>query len=186
MQIDLHGKVACVTGSATGIGRAIGEALAEAGATAAFNHHGQAALAGGIVAAIHARGGRAQAFDADVTDADAVAAMMEAIDTHCGQIDILVNNAGILLAQPFMDMTEEAWSRVIRVDLTSVFLCSQAALQRMLARGSGCIINVASELAYLGRAEFTAYCAAKAGVVNHLGEVIEQGCFCGQGTACTA
>ncbi len=166
MQIDLHGKVACVTGSATGIGRAIGEALAEAGATVAFNHHGQAALAGGIVAAIHARGGRAQAFDADVTDADAVAAMMEAIDTHCGPIDILVNNAGILLAQPFMDMTEEAWSRVIRVDLTSVFLCSQAALQRMLARGSGCIINVASELAYLGRAEFTAYCAAKAGVVG--------------------
>lgn len=166
MQIDLSGQVACVTGSATGIGRAIGEALAAAGASVAFNHLGQTALADRIVAGVQERGGKALAFDADVTDTTAVANMMDAIDAAFGPVDILVNNAGILLEKPFMDMTEQEWDRVLRVDLKSVFVCSQAALRRMLPRASGCIINIASELAYLGRAEFSAYCAAKAGVVG--------------------
>jgi 3-oxoacyl-[acyl-carrier protein] reductase len=166
LQIDLSGQVACVTGSATGIGCAIGQALAAAGACVTFNHLGQAGLADEIVARVRAAGGRAIAFDADVADAGAVAGMMDAIDAAFGPVDILVNNAGILLEKPFMELTEAEWDRVLRVELKSVFICSQAALRRMLPRASGCIINIASDLAYLGRAEFSAYCAAKAGVVG--------------------
>ena len=166
MQIDLAGKVALVTGSATGIGRAIAEALAASGAAVAVNHFDQADEAASIVADISAAGGVALSFDADVTDARAVEQMVAQIAAALGPIDILVNNAGILLEKPFLDIAEAEWDRVIAVDLKSVFLCSQAVLRQMVVRGSGCIINIASELAYLGRAEFTAYCAAKAGVVG--------------------
>jgi 3-oxoacyl-[acyl-carrier protein] reductase len=163
MKIDLTGKVALVTGSATGIGRAIAEALSASGARVALNHLGQSGLIGRVVEDI---GDGARAFDADVTDGAAVEQMVALVESQLGPIDILVNNAGILLEKPFLDITEHEWDRVIAVDLKSVFLCSQAVLRSMVPRGQGCIINVASELAYLGRAEFSAYCAAKAGVVG--------------------
>ncbi len=166
MQIDLSGQVACVTGGATGIGRAIAAALAASGARVAVNHHGQDDLVANVVGGIRNEGGLAQAFDADVADSVAVAAMVARIESDLGPIDILVNNAGILLEKPFLEIAEAEWDRVIAVDLKSVFLCTQAVLRRMAPRGRGCIINIASELAYLGRAEFTAYCAAKAGVVG--------------------
>ncbi|MFT5588551.1 MAG: 3-oxoacyl-[acyl-carrier protein] reductase [Bradyrhizobium sp.] len=163
MKIDLGGKVALVTGSATGIGWAIAVALSASGARVVVNHFGQNALIADVLDTV---GGGARAFDADVTDAAAVQRMVAEVEAQCGPIDILVNNAGILLEKPFLDITENEWDRVIAVDLKSVFLCSQAVLRSMQPRGSGCIINVASELAYLGRAEFSAYCAAKAGVVG--------------------
>jgi 3-oxoacyl-[acyl-carrier protein] reductase len=166
MNIDLSGKVACVTGAATGIGRAIAQALAAAGAAVAVNHFSQAAAAGEVVAGIVAAGGKAAAYDADVTDPAAVARMVDQAEDALGGIDILVNNAGILLEKPFLELGMEDWQRVIAADLTSVFICSQALLKRMAPRKAGCVINVASELAYLGRAEFAAYCAAKAGVVG--------------------
>ncbi len=166
MTIDLAGNVVCVTGAATGIGRAIAQAMAAAGASVAVNHFGQAPLAGEVVAGIVAAGGASAAYDADVTDPAAVERMVQQVEDELGPIDILVNNAGILLEKPFLDMTMQDWQRVIAADLSSVFVCSQAVLKRMAPRQAGCVINVASELAYLGRAEFTAYCAAKAGVVG--------------------
>ncbi len=166
MLIDLAGKVALVTGSATGIGRAIAEALAASGAAVALNHFNQDGEIGAVAAGIAAGGGVAASFAADVSDGRAVAQMVAQIEARLGPIDILVNNAGILLEKPFLEIAEAEWDRVIAVDLKSVFLCSQAVLRGMVMRGSGCIINIASELAYLGRAEFTAYCAAKAGVVG--------------------
>jgi 3-oxoacyl-[acyl-carrier protein] reductase len=166
MNIDLSGKVVCVTGAATGIGRAIAQAMGAAGAAVAINHLGQAAAAGELAECIVAAGGKAACCDADVTDPVAVERMVERVEAELGPIDILVNNAGILLEKPFLELSMQDWQRVIAADLTSVFVCSQAVLKRMAPRRDGCVINVASELAYLGRAEFTAYCAAKAGVVG--------------------
>lgn len=166
MYIDLTGKVACVTGSATGIGRAIAEALAASGARVALNHLGQARQAADVAARIADSGGTAHAFDADVSKTESVHDLVAQVEEQIGPIDIFVNNAGILLEKPFLDVTEEDWDRIIAVDLKSVFLCSQAVLRRMVPRQSGCLINIASELAYLGRPAFAAHCAAKAGVVG--------------------
>ena len=166
MHIDLSGKTALVTGAATGIGRAIAVAMAEAGATVIVNHLGRTEQADETVALIEATGGSAWAVEADVSQGAAVRGMMDASLQRHGGVDILVNNAGILLEKAFLDIREAEWDHVLATDLKSVFLCCQAALPSMLGRGSGCIVNVASELGYLGRAGFTAYTAAKAGVIT--------------------
>ena len=163
---DFTGRTALVTGAATGIGRAIAVAMAEAGATVIVNHLGRAELAHETVALIEAAGGTAWALEADVSQGAAVRGLMDACLQGHGGVDILVNNAGILLEKPFLDISEAEWDHVLATDLKSVFLCCQAALPAMLDRGGGCIINVASELGYLGRAGFTAYTAAKAGVIT--------------------
>ncbi|SCC91160.1 3-oxoacyl-(acyl-carrier-protein) reductase FabG [Thiomonas sp. X19] len=163
---DFTGRTALVTGAATGIGRAMAVAMADAGATVIVNHLGRAELADETVALIEAAGGSAWAVEADVSQGVAVRGMMDACLRRHGGVDILVNNAGILLEKPFLDISEAQWDHVLATDLKSVFLCCQAALPAMLSRGNGCIINVASELGYLGRAGFTAYTAAKAGVIT--------------------
>ncbi|WP_449370606.1 SDR family NAD(P)-dependent oxidoreductase [Thiomonas sp.] len=166
MTFSLTGKTALVTGAATGIGRAIGMALGQAGATVIVNHLGRPEPAQQTVAHIAATGAEAWAIEADVTDAACVTRMVEAVLQRHGALDILVNNAGILLEKPFLDTSEAEWDQVIDTDLKSVFLCCRAVLPSMLNRGNGCIINIASELGYLGRAGFTAYTAAKAGVIT--------------------
>lgn len=166
MHLDLNGKTTLVTGAATGIGRAIAVAMAGAGAAVVVNHLGRAQLAEETVALIEAAGGTAWAVEADVSSGDAVRRMMDACLQRHGGVDILVNNAGVLLEKPFLDIRESEWDHVLATDLKSVFLCCQAALPAMLSRGNGCIINVASELGYLGRAGFAAYTAAKAGVIT--------------------
>lgn len=163
MQLDLSGRRALVTGAASGIGRAIALAFAGAGATVAVNHCGQAQAAAAVVAAC---GSAAAAFDADVGKADAVARLFDELEAALGGIDILVNNAAIVQVKPFLELTDDDWDRVLETNLKSVFLCCRAALPGMLARGNGCIINIASELAYLGRAQYAAYTAAKGGVIT--------------------
>jgi 3-oxoacyl-[acyl-carrier protein] reductase len=160
--ISLLNQTALVTGAASGIGRAVALALAEAGATVFVNHLGRAAEAARLVDEIHAAGGRAQAMEADVRQSSQVQQMVAA----CGRLDILVNNAGVLLEKPFLDIQEAEWDQVLDTDLKSVFLCSQAALRGMKAHGHGVIVNIASDLGYLGREHYAAYCAAKAGVIG--------------------
>ncbi|MCL5801038.1 MAG: 3-oxoacyl-ACP reductase FabG [Gammaproteobacteria bacterium] len=162
MKISLHGKTALVTGAASGIGRAVAIALAQAGATLIVNHFQRAAEAEQVAAQILASGGRAVVAEADVTDAIRVQRMVEA----CGGIDILVNNAGVILEKPFLDITEAEWDHVLNTDLKSVFQCCRAVLPGMLACGSGVIVNIASDLGYLGRSQYASYCAAKAGVIG--------------------
>ena len=166
MNLSLTGKTALVTGAATGIGRAIAVAMGNAGATVIVNHLGRPEQARHTVALIEAAGGSAWAVEADVSRAASVRHMAGVCLQRHGGLDILVNNAGILLEKPFLDTSEAEWDHVLGTDLKSVFLCCQAALPAMLRRGGGCIINVASELGYLGRAGFTAYTAAKAGVIT--------------------
>ncbi|WP_455385903.1 SDR family NAD(P)-dependent oxidoreductase [Acidihalobacter prosperus] len=166
MHIDLSGRTALVTGAATGIGRATALALGEAGANLVANHLGRPEDAAELVHELERAGGRALAIEADVSDAAQVARLIGEAEAHFGAVDVLVNNAGILLEKPFLDMSEEDWDRVLNTDLKSVFLCCRAALPGMLKRGRGCIVNVASELGYLGRAGYAAYTTAKGGVIT--------------------
>ena len=162
MNITLHNKTAIVTGAATGIGRAVAIMLGQAGARVIVNHLNRACEADQVVQAIAAAGGQAVAIEADVTSAHQVRQMVKS----CDQIDILVNNAGVIAEKPFLDITEAEWDHVLDSDLKSVFLCSQAVLSRMAAQGAGIIVNISSDLGYLGRAHYASYCAAKAGVIG--------------------
>lgn len=164
--LSLQGRVALVTGAATGIGRAIALAFAQAGACVAINHLGQADEAASTVQSIEELGGRAKAVDADVTQASQIAVMVAVVQQTFGPIDLLVNNAGVIQEKPFLDMTDPEWDRMLAVDLKSVFLVSRAVLPGMLAQGRGVVINIASDLGRLGRENFAAYCAAKAGVIG--------------------
>jgi len=162
----LADRTALVTGAATGIGRATAIAFAAAGARVAINHHGQHADATAVVDLIRTHGGEAMAFEADVTSADALAAMVDAIEQRLGPLDIAVHNAGVIQEKPFLETSEADWDFVVGVDLKGVFLCCRAVLPGMMARGRGCVINIASELGHLGRAQYAPYCAAKAGVIG--------------------
>jgi 3-oxoacyl-[acyl-carrier protein] reductase len=164
--MSLAGRTALVTGAASGIGRAIARLYAAAGATVAVNHLGRAAEADALVQDIVTSGGRAQAFEADVTRSADVAALVARSEKSLGPIDVLVNCAGILQEKPFLQTTDEDWRRMIDTDLGSVFLLCRAVLPGMVARDHGVVINIASDLGILGRAEFAPYCAAKAGVIG--------------------
>lgn len=160
--LSLRGRTALVTGAATGIGRATALRLAQAGATVWVNHLGQAGAAGDVVREIAAAGGRAQAIEADVSDAAAVQRMAEAV----GAVDVLINNAGIIQEKPFLETTEADWDRMLAVDLKAVFLVCRAVIPGMLSKGQGAIVNIASDLGILGRERYAPYCAAKAGVIG--------------------
>jgi 3-oxoacyl-[acyl-carrier protein] reductase len=165
MQMDLSGRRALVTGGSSGIGRATALALAEAGARVIINHWGDGRGAAEVVSAITAASGEAFCIEADVGDATAVRELMDRVDGHCGGLDILVNNAGIVQVRPFLEVTEADFDRIVATDLKGVFLVTQAALPGMLEQGHGVVVNVASELAYLGRALYAPYTAAKGGVL---------------------
>jgi 3-oxoacyl-[acyl-carrier protein] reductase len=162
MNITLHNKTAIVTGAATGIGRAIAIMLAGAGARVIVNHLHRAGEAENVVQEIIAAGGHAIAFEADVTSASQIRQMV----ASCDSVDILVNNAGVIAEKPFLEITEAEWDHVINSDLKSVFLCSQAVLAGMAKQGNGIIVNISSDLGYLGREHYASYCAAKAGVIG--------------------
>lgn len=165
-ELNLQGRVALVTGAATGIGRATALALAQAGAAVAINHLARPLEAATLQTEIEAVGGRALVLEADVTQAATISAMLARIQQAFGSVDVLVNNAGIIQEKPFLETTEEEWDRMLAVDLKSVFLVCRAVLPLMVAQKRGVIINIASDLGLLGRAGLAPYCAAKAGVIG--------------------
>jgi 3-oxoacyl-[acyl-carrier protein] reductase len=118
------------------------------------------------VCELQALGACAAAFDADVARAAEVAQLVQGVEATLGPVDVLVNNAGIILEKPLVETREDEWDRLLAVDLKSVFLMACAVLPGMQARQRGVIVNVASDLGILGRTNFTAYCAAKAGVIG--------------------
>ena len=172
MTRNLEGKSALVTGGASGIGRATALAFAREGARVAVADILEEA-AQSTVTEIEAMGGQALAIACDVTDDDAVKAMIAATVDAFGSLDCAFNNAGIAPYQvnagwqKIADVAPEAWRRLIDVNLTGVWLCLRHEVAQMRAQGSGgVIINTASILGLVGSATSSAYVAAKHGVVG--------------------
>ena len=159
----LDGKVALVTGASYGIGFAIAKGLANAGAKVVFNDIKQELVDKGLEA-YKAEGIDAKGYVCDVTDEDAVNAMVAQIEKEVGVIDILVNNAGIIKRIPMHEMTAAEFRQVIDVDLNAPFIVSKAVIPSMLKKGAGKIINICSMMSELGRETVSAYAAAKGGL----------------------
>ncbi|MCA1040733.1 3-oxoacyl-[acyl-carrier-protein] reductase [Bacillus infantis] len=164
--MKLDGKSAIVTGASRGIGREIALELARQGANVAVNFSGSEAKANETVEEIKALGRDAFAVKADVSDSEAVTAMMKETLEKFGSIDILVNNAGITRDNLLMRMKEEEWDEVISINLKGVFLCTKAASRQMMKQRSGRIINVSSIVGVSGNPGQANYVAAKAGVIG--------------------
>jgi 3-oxoacyl-[acyl-carrier protein] reductase len=164
MPLDLTGRTALVTGASRGIGAAIALALADAGAAVAINYRERTVEAESVAAAIAASGGRAVTVPADVSNSDAVDAMVRTVTEQFGAPDILVNNAGIALIRGLDDLTEADFDQTISVNLKSVFLCTQAVLPHMRAQTWGRIVNISSGAARGAGGVGVHYNASKAGM----------------------
>ena len=162
----LSGQRALVTGGASGIGRAIAIALAAEGAQVAIVDLADPAKAAATVAAIERAGGRAFALRTDVADEAQVLALFAEALPRLGGLDILVNCAGILFEKPLLETSVAEFDRLIAVNLRGTFLVGREALRVMTAQRRGRVINIASELAYLGCERMSVYCASKGAVVS--------------------
>ncbi len=161
---NLSGCVCLVTGGGSGIGHVIAEALVSAGGVVAVADIDLPAAE----RTVEALGGKGIAIEADVASPQNVQAVVERVDGEYGRIDLLVNNAGINIVKPSLDLSMDEWDAVLRVNLTGVFLCSQAVGKVMKRMGSGRIINMASIYGQVGVAlhPAAAYAASKGAVVN--------------------
>jgi len=159
------GRVAVVTGGASGIGLAVSERLAADGmAVAVFDRDGEAAQdAAGKIAA---GGGRALGLAVDVTDREQIEAGVAHVRQQFGPATVLVNNAGVHAVDPFLKITPEKWQRLLDVNLTGTFNCCQAVVRDMVEEGWGRIVNISSSSAHGGQQYMTHYVAAKAGVIG--------------------
>jgi len=160
---SLEGKIAWITGASYGIGFAIAEAYAAAGATIVFNDINQELVDRGL-AAYAEKNIPVHGYVCDVTNEEAVQAMVARIEKEVGVIDILVNNAGIIRRIPMLEMSAADFRKVIDVDLNAPFIVSKAVLPGMIEKGHGKIINICSMMSELGRETVSAYAAAKGGL----------------------
>ena len=162
---DLSGKVAIVTGGNGGIGFGMARGLARAGAVIAVVGRNEEKSAR-AVQDLRSVDFQAQAFHADVTDADAVSRMVDEVAEAFGRIDILVNNAGINIRKRPEDLQPEEWQQVLNTNLTSAFLCSRACYPVLKGAGGGKILNNGSMLSIFGTPWGSAYAASKGGMVQ--------------------
>jgi len=165
--ISLEGKVAVVTGGASGIGRGIVRGLAEADANVAIadiNSEGAEKLAREIAAAGLPR---ALGVEVDVTDESSVDAMVARVMKEFGRLDILVNNAGIAPTGALVDFPTDRWEQALAINLTGYFLCARAVTRVLVKQGQGGhIINISSKTGVRGSAEHSAYNATKFGAIG--------------------
>jgi 2-hydroxycyclohexanecarboxyl-CoA dehydrogenase len=158
----LEGRVAFVTGAASGIGRATAVRLGEEGARVAaadLNREGAGATAGTI-------GGDAVALGLDVTDSASVRAAVEEAERRLGPIDLMVNCAGWDKVEPFVENSEETWDRVIEINLKGVIRCTRAVLDGMIERRAGSIVSISSDAGRVGSSGEVVYSGAKAGIIG--------------------
>ncbi len=161
----LAGRTALVTGGNTGIGRAIALAYAREGADVAFTWIEREPEAQSLAREIEALGRKALAVRCDVTQEADVVAGVAATVKALGALDILVSNAGIQRPQPITEMSVADWDRMMAVHLRGAFLVSREASKHMMPRKRGWMVFTCSQLGYIGRERYTAYSAAKAGLI---------------------
>lgn len=162
----LDGRIALVTGGNRGLGFAMSRAIAEAGADVVVTSRQLEKAQASAAELAYITGRRTLGLEVDVTDAQQVKNMIDAIMQEFGHIDILVNNAGINIRRPLEEFDEASWDQVQNTNLKAPFLCSRAVAPYMKQQRSGRIINVASMLALTGLAERSAYCSSKGGVLQ--------------------
>jgi len=162
---DLTGRVALVTGSGRGIGLTLARGLASAGATIVLNDVVPDRLDKAL-ADCRAEGIEAHDSMFDVTDPEQVAAAVAEIEKTVGPIEILVNNAGLQIRAPLEEFSMESWNKLMAVNVTGVFVVSQAVARRMIPRGHGKIVSICSVQAELARPSIAAYTATKGAVKN--------------------
>ena len=164
--MKLQGQIALVTGGSRGIGRATALAFAAEGADIAFCHLNDAAKAEETAGEIRALGRRAMHRSVDVSDVAAGRAFVGVVEREMGPIDILFNNAGMNVRKPFEAYTEADFDAIVGVHMKGMFFMAQAVYPGMVARGRGCIVNVASQRALKGAVNSSVYSAAKGGIIG--------------------
>ena len=162
---DLRGKVALVTGGGRGIGKAVARVLAQEGMIVGLNDV-DLELAESAAKELSAKGLRVVPAPGDVSNRATVIAMIDRVETELGPLWLLVNNAGVINSGPTAELSEKAWDQAFDVDAKGVFLCSQAAINKMIPRHGGRIVNIASIAGLVVRTDQIAYCSAKAAVVH--------------------
>lgn len=161
----LEDRIAIVTGAASGIGAGIAAAFAAEGAELALVDKVPESSAHAVLDEIGSCGKEPFFYRCDVSNEVQVEAMTRAVLDHFGRVDILVNNAGIFTESSVAQMPIADWDRVIGVNLRGTFLCTRFVLDHMLERGSGRIVNIASQLGQIGGADVAHYAASKGGVI---------------------
>ena len=164
-KFKLHNRVALVTGASTGLGAAIAVALAEAGAQVAC--HGNSRSPAETCARIESAGGVAHAINGDLSRPETAKTLVAQTLERFGRLDILINNAGTIRRAPAVEYSEDDWTAVLEVNLSSVFRLSQLAGRHLIESGrSGKIVNIASLLSFQGGITVPAYAASKGGVAQ--------------------
>jgi 2-deoxy-D-gluconate 3-dehydrogenase len=162
---DLSGKVALVTGGNGGIGLAMAQGMASCGASVAIAGRNEG-KAGAALASLRELGAKCVFITGDVTKKAACEKLVAHTVSEFGRLDILVNNAGTSIRKMPHDYTEEEWHQVLDTNLTSAFLCSQAAYAPMKKQGAGKMINIGSMMSLFGAPYATPYAASKGGIVQ--------------------
>jgi len=161
----MNGRIALVTGAASGVGREIALNLAVEGASVAVNYRSSGEEAEALVEEIVAGGGNAKAYAADVADFGAVRTMVDAVVRDFGGVNILINNAGVAIRRRFVETKPEEWRRQIDACLYGTIHCCHAVAPHMEAVGNGRIVSVIGDSSRVGESGLSIVAAARAGVV---------------------
>jgi pteridine reductase len=165
--MDLHGKVALVTGSGVRVGRAIALGLSREGATIAVHYNSSAKPAAEVVHEITAAGGNSFAFEADLSKADSVETLIADVTQHFGRLDLLVNSAASMEATPIDTVSVDDWERIMTLNLRAPFFLSLAAAKRMQGPDASCaIVNISDLAAFETWPDYVVHGIAKAGIVT--------------------
>ncbi|NLB42275.1 MAG: 3-oxoacyl-[acyl-carrier-protein] reductase [Clostridiales bacterium] len=164
--MNLAGKFALVTGASRGIGKACALKLAELGADVAVNYSSSKEKAEEVVSQIRKMGRQAVAIKADISIQEEAEALVEDTIKYLGGLDILVNNAGVARDSLLIRMKEEDWTKVLEINLSSVFFTTKSASKYMMKKRQGRIINMSSVVGVSGNAGQANYAASKAGVIG--------------------